>query len=461
MRGIAALLVALSCCLTLKAQPPNIVFILVDDLGWGDLSCFGQENWATPRLDRMASEGMRFTQAYSGSTVCAPSRGALLIGKHTGRLHMRGNGDIEFQRDPEDLTIATLLRRSGYRTAMIGKSSVACHSDDTDLPHDKGFDHFFGVLSHRTAHRQYPRELVRNRSRVSLERNDGKTGDTYANSLYVDDAVDWIASMPAEQPFFLHLSLTPPHADLIAPERYMEPFRGRFPEQPVTTSGYYHQPEPRAAYAGMIAFLDESVGRVLDALVDRGIDGRTVVFFASDNGPHSEGGGHPDVFDSNGPFRGGKRALFEGGIRTPLIVRWPGHIPAGSSSDMLTAFWDFPSTAMDLAGGPPLEDTDGVSILPTLLGREHDQEHHAFLYWEFHEQGGKQAVRIGDWKGIRRDVGRMPDGPIELYDLSQDPGEKIDVSAHHPNIVDRIRQVMAASHHPSAIFRFSRVSDGE
>lgn len=437
------------------ATVPNIVFILVDDLGYGDLSSYGQQNWTTARLDEMAREGMRFTNAYSGNTVCAPSRATLLTGQHTGHVYMRGNGKVQFRRDPEDITIATRLKNLGYTTAMIGKSGVACDSDDATLPNDKGFDHFYGLLSHVAAHRNYPRELVRNGERIELPGNQGKTGDTYANGLFVEDALEWIGDHK-DEPFFLHLALTPPHADLTVPERYMAPFRGKFKERPNTKSGYYHQPEPRAAYAGMVAFLDESVGRVLDRLETLGIDQNTLVIFASDNGPHYEGGAHPNNFDSNGPYRGGKRAMTDGGLKTAQIAWWPGTIEPGSTTDLITASWDFPPTALDLAGADIPSEMDGLSIAPTLMGRPSDQQQHAYLYWEFYEQGGKQAVRMGKWKGIRLGVSKDRDAPIALYDLENDPDESDDLSAAHPEIVARIGALMAEAHTPSELFRFER-----
>ncbi|MEO1512355.1 MAG: arylsulfatase, partial [Planctomycetota bacterium] len=408
--SLALLLVGCGTAPARAGERPNIVLILADDLGWGDLSCYGQTNWETPRLDRMAAEGMRFTQAYAGGTVCAPSRATLLTGNHTGRVYQRGNGRIQFRRDPEDITVATRLRGLGYRTAMIGKSGVACDSDDAELPNDKGFDEFFGVLAHLAAHRNYPRRVFHNGSPVRLAGNQGKTGEIYASELWVDAAVEYIADAADDDaPFFLHLSITPPHADLTVPERYMAPFRGRFEETPHTSSGYYHQTEPRAAYAGMVAFIDDSVGRVLDELERSGLDEDTLVLFASDNGPHYEGGADADFFDSNGPLRGGKRAMFEGGIRTPQIAWWPGTVEDGAITDLITAFWDFPATALDLAGSEVPSEFDGVSIAPTLRGDDIAQTQHRYLYWEFYEQGGKQAVRMGPWKGIRRGVNRDRD----------------------------------------------------
>lgn len=449
---IVGLLVASSYA---AQQKPNMIYILVDDLGWGDLSCYGQKNWTTPRLDEMAAEGLRFTQAYAGNTVCAPSRATLLTGQHTGRVYQRGNGAVQFRRDPYDITIATRLKKLGYRTAMIGKSGVACNSDDLTLPNDKGFDHFYGLLAHAAAHRNYPAEIYRNGEVIKLPGNQGKTGDTYVNTLFVEDALKWIEANK-EGPFFLHLALTPPHADLTVPERYMAPFRGKFEEKPVTRGGYYHQKEPKTAFAGMIAFLDESVGRVLDKLEALGIDEQTVVFFTSDNGPHYEGGAHPDYFDSNGPLRGGKRAMFEGGIRTPQLAWWPGTIKAGTETDLITAFWDFPATALDLAGSEIPQDFDGISIVPTLKGHAAKQKQHEYLYWEFYEQGGKQAIRTGKWKGIRRNVNRNRKAPIELYNLETDIGETTNIADQHPDVVKKIERMMDDAHTPSELFQFGQ-----
>lgn len=454
MRFLSLVAFALTISLAQAAdQKPNLIFILVDDLGYGDLSCYGQTNWKTPRLDQMAAEGLRFTQAYAGCTVCAPSRATLLTGQHTGHVYQRGNGKIQFRRDPQDITIATRLKKLGYHTAMIGKSGLGCRTDDAELPNDKGFDYFYGVLDHASAHRNYPKQIYRNGEVIKLEGNKGKQGKTYANQLYVDDALRWIKANKTG-PFFLHLSITPPHADLTIPEKYMALFRGKFDEVPVTKGGYYHQKEPKAAYAGMVAFIDESIGRVLDELKDLGIAENTLVIFASDNGPHYEGGAHPDYFDSNGPLRGGKRNVTEGGIRTPQIAWWPGTVKAGSDTDVITAFWDFPATALDLADGEIPKDFDGISIAPTLKGQAARQKQHDYLYWEFYERGGKQAIRAGKWKGIRLNVKKNRYGKIELYDLSTDIGETNNVADKYPQIAERLSKLMDAAHTPSEEFKF-------
>lgn len=452
--ALAAPVAFFSACGLAEPPRPNIIVILADDLGVGDLSANGQQNWQTPRLDRMAAEGLTFTKAYAGSAVCAPSRAAMLTGQHTGRGFIRGNGRIALRRDPEDITIAARLRDLGYDTAMVGKSGVACLSTDLTLPNDKGFDHFFGLLDHAEAHRQYPPRLVRNGEWVDVPGNQGFTGDTYANELFVQDALAWIESR-GDRPFFLHLALTVPHADLTAPEPFTQPFRGRFTEPAdIPKSGYLPTPEPRAAYAGMVAFLDDAVGRVLDAVEARGLSERTLVLFASDNGPHAEGGADPEAFNSNGDLRGRKRDVFEGGLRTPQIARWPGTIPAGARTDTLTAFWDFPPTALELAGADTPNTFDGLSLAPTLTGRPDDQKRHRYLYWELHEEGGKQAVRFGNWKAVRLNVDHDPAGPIQLYDLAADPGENTDLAAANASVLRLASRYLDHGGEPSPEFPF-------
>ena len=445
---------------TAGSRQPNIVYILVDDMGFGDLGLTGQTNFETPRIDAMARGGLLFTDAYAGSTVCAPSRAALLAGQHTGHLWQRGNaGAIQFREDPHDITVATLLRDEGYETALIGKSGLSCNSDDGGLPNRKGFDHFVGLTSHRRAHRHYPEWIWRNGTRLDLPGNHGETGARYASEVFTDEAVRWIEDRRGDAPFFLHLALTPPHADLIAPDAYMLAYEGRFDETPNTTGGYHKQQTPKAAYAAMMAFNDAAVGRVLDALERAGLSERTIVFFTSDNGPSSEGGKRADEFDSNGPYRGQKRDLHEGGIRLPLIAYWPGTIEPDRTSDLPTAMWDFLPTAVELAGGTAPAWTDGISIVPTLLGDEDGQRRHEYLYWEFYEQGGRQAVRLDQWKGVRQNVLGNDDAPIELYRLDEDPGETRDIAREHPEVVRRIREIMAEAHEPSPVFSLTHGVD--
>lgn len=449
-----------------RASQPNIIFILSDDVGYGDLGCYGQTNFTTPRLDRMAAEGLRFTQHYAGSTVCAPSRACLLAGQHTGHVHQRSNGPYHFREDPHDITIATRLQAAGYHTAMIGKSGLACNSDDGGLPNRKGFDHFFGYTSHRAAHRYYPEYVWRNGDRVEYPNNHGKEGSKYSGDQFLADTLRYLDERSAaREPFFLHLSLQQSHADLQVPDEWRRRFLGKYDEPNVEKqpdAHYRYESNPKATYAAMMTYLDDTVGQVLDKLRELGMAEQTVVFFASDNGAMSEGHWHLDYFNCSGPLRGGKRDLYEGGIRTPMIAWWPGQIAGGGETDQLSAFWDFPATACQLAGLPPIDpaETDGLSYVPTLYGKPAAQEQHKYLYWEFYERGGKQAVRLGgelsQWKGVRLGVNKNRTAPIELYNLDEDLGETTNLAADHPAIVARIAGIMDEAHVESPVFKFGR-----
>lgn len=434
-------------------QKPNIIWIVADDLGYNDLSCMGQTNFETPRIDAMAKDGMKFTQFYAGSTVCAPSRACFLTGQHTGHVYQRFNGKVAFREDPLDYTIASRLQSAGYKTAMIGKSGLACNDDDGALPNRKGFDHFFGFISHGAAHRYYPKEMFRNGDVVVYENNHMQEGTVYSGDEFIHESLQWIDQQQAE-PFFLHMSLQQPHADLQVPDNYRQPFIGKFDETPGGGNHYRFEEHPKATVAAMITYLDESVGKVVDKIDQLGLSERTLIMVTSDNGPHSEGGHSPETLDSNGPLRGGKRDFYEGGIRVPLIAYWPGKIAAGSTSDLICASWDFPSTACELAGIDPPEATDGVSLVPTLTNTG-TQQQHDHLYWEFYERGGKQAVRAGDWKAVRLNVSKKPNGRLELYNLSTDIGEKNNVASQHPAIVKRMAEIMVQEHTPSEIISFS------
>ena len=364
----------------IRGSKPNIIFILADDMGYNDLSINGQTNFKTPALDKMVSEGIFLADHYSGNTVCAPSRAALLTGQHTGHVYQRGNGMIEFRLDPLDITIATRLQDVGYHTALIGKSGVGCNSDNATLPNDKGFDHFFGFLAHAAAHRFYPKQLTRNGKTISYPVNDGHTGELYSGDLFLDDALNYLDHQgTSDQPFFLHLAIQQPHADLSAPEEFRQPFIGQFEENPRPTGGYRPQDQPSATYAAMITYVDHTVRRVLQKLRELGIEENTLVIFSSDNGSYSEGGYHYSMHNSNAPFRGGKRDLYDGGIRVPTIAWWPGTIPPGLRSNHVSAFWDFAPTALELAGLPVPEEMDGISYLPTLLNLPDQQPQHQYL----------------------------------------------------------------------------------
>ncbi|MEM1297477.1 MAG: arylsulfatase, partial [Verrucomicrobiota bacterium] len=375
-----------------SAERPNIIYIIVDDMGYGDLSCYGQKSWQTPNIDRLATEGIKFTSHYSGSTVCAPSRSSLMTGQDQGHTRIRGNGNHQLL--PEDITVAELLKEAGYRTGMIGKSCVTGNTKDAQCPHECGFDYFYGTLSHVTAHHHWPQFVFENGEQIEIPGNQGKTGEVFIQNRYTEKALSFVREDP-EEPFFLLLSFSTPHADIDAPEEDVAPFLGKFEPEVAYKGGHYKGTKTiKANYAGMVANLDKNIGKLLGLLKELGIDENTVVSFTSDNGPTLAGGYHWDFFDSNGSLRGGKRDLYEGGIRVPFLVRWPAKITEGRESDHPSAFWDFLPTACDLAGAEKPSNIQGVSYLPTLLGTE--QPKHDYLYWEFHEKGGKVALRQGD-----------------------------------------------------------------
>jgi arylsulfatase A-like enzyme len=436
----------------MKPKRPNIIFILADDLGYGDLGCFGQQAIKTPNIDRMAAEGMRFTDHYAGSTVCAPSRCALMTGLHTGHCLVRGNARVPLR--PSDVTVAELLEKAGYTTGIIGKWGLG-EPESTGIPNRQGFDYWFGYLNQRHAHNYYPEYLWRNRQKFELENQvnhiirgrDRTPGGVatkkveYSHDLFAEDALRFVQSNK-DNPFFLYLAFTIPHANNEAGNKGMEvPAYGPYADK--------DWPRPQKGHAAMITRMDGDVGRLMAKLEELGLDENTFVFFSSDNGPHKEGGADPAFFNSSGPLRGYKRALYEGGIRVPTIARWPGKIKPGSVTDHISAFWDFLPTCCDLAGIDTPQDTDGISMLPTLLGRAAEQKDHEYLYWEFHEQGKKQAVRMGNWKGVRLNVAKNPDGPIELYYLKTDIGEQNNIADQHPQIVARIEDIMASARTPS------------
>lgn len=424
-------------------RPPNIVFILADDLGYGDLGCYGQTIIQTSRLDRMAQEGMRFTQAYAGSTVCAPSRCCLMTGLHTGHARVRGNALVPLE--PQDVTVAEVLQKAGYRTGLCGKWGLG-EPDTSGVPNRQGFDYFFGYLNQQHAHNYYPDYLWRNEERVPIPENvqGGKGWAServrYSHDLIMDEAMQFIEREQAH-PFLLYLAVTLPHAN-------NERGGAKGDGMEIPDYGAYADkdwPTPQKGHAAMISRLDSDVGRVLDRLKELGLEENTLVIFTSDNGTHKEGGADPEFFKSSGVLRGYKRDLYEGGIRVPMIARWPGYVPAGAVSDHVCAFWDFLPTAARLAGVDPPTGIDGLSMVPALMGRPNAQPKHDLLYWEFHEGGHKQAVRMGDWKAVRPNT----KAPVELYVLSQDPGEAKNVAAEHPELVARAEALFQSCRTPS------------
>lgn len=435
-------------------KKPNIIFILADDLGYGDIGCYGQTKIKTPYLDRMADEGMKFTQFYAGSTVCAPSRCSLMTGLHTGHCEIRGNKELkpegQLPISAETVTVAELLNKSGYTTGAIGKWGLGGPGTE-GVPEKQGFDLFFGYNCQREAHFYFPEHLWKNEKKIIIEENKNGKKAVYSQDLITAEALEFIQAHYLE-PFFLFLPFTLPHAELAVPEKDLMEYADRFPETPYPGAHYGPQEKPRAAFAAMVSRLDRDIGKIFDLLKKLNIDNNTIVLFSSDNGPHKEGGHDPYYFESSGPFRGIKRDLYEGGIRVPLIARWPDHIQAGSINKHIGAFWDFLPTACEIAGIPAPNNIDGISFLPALIGEK--QPDHQYLYWEFHEQDGKQAVLMGKWKGIRLNVFNNPDGPIELYDLSQDTKEQNDLSQDYPKIVRKIEQIMKQARTESDTFPF-------
>lgn len=446
-------------------QPPNIVFILADDLGYGDLSCYGQQKFSTPNIDRLAQQGMLFRQHYSGCTVSAPSRASLMTGLHTGHTFIRGNREWkpegQYPMEASAYTIAEMLKTKGYITGAFGKWGLGYIDTEGD-PNAQGFDLFYGYNCQGLAHNYYPDHLWNNHEKILLHENDSGKFGIYAPELIHREAVKFLEEN-RDKPFFLFYPTTIPHAELFAKKEYMERFRGKFnPEKEFSgvddgpryrLGGYGSQPESHAAFAAMVTSLDDYVGELMKKLSDLGLEDNTIVFFSSDNGPHLEGGADPDYFNSNGDLKGYKRDMYEGGVRVPMIVRWPGRINPGSVSSHISAFWDILPTLAEAAGIKKPENTDGISFLPELLGKK--QREHDYLYWEFHEQGGKAAVRMGNWKAVKRDIDRESQGKMELYDLSGDIGETVDLSAQHKEIVKQIESIMTEAHVPSEIFPFS------
>lgn len=443
--------------------PPNIIYILADDLGWAELGCYGQEKIRTPNIDRMAAEGIRFTQHYAGCPVCAPSRCVLLTGLHTGHAYVRDNkenggwgpDEPEGQLALADgqVTIAELLKGAGYATGVVGKWGLGGPGSEGE-PNKQGFDFWYGVLCQRVAHNHYPTHMWRNGVREDLEGNvwGNLVGKQYAQDLFTKEALGFIEDN-RDGPFFLYVAYTIPHLAIQVPEDSLAEYRGRWDDPPYDGKrGYLPHPTPRAGYAAMVTRMDRDVGRILDLLDELGLDDNTIVMFTSDNGAtYNLGGADSPFFKSAGPLRGRKGGIWEGGIRAPLVARWPGKIEPGEVTDSVSAFWDILPTCTDLAGVETPEGLDGVSLVPTLLGRPDEQVEHDHLYWEFPSYSGQQSVRIGDWKGVRRNM-RKGNMGIQLFNLADDIGETRDVADEHPDIVTKMERIMRTDRTPSAFF---------
>ena len=414
----------------LERKQPNILLILADDLGYGDLGCYGQSRIKTPNIDRLAAEGTRYTQAYAGSTVCAPSRAVLMTGFHTGHNRIRGNDQRPLLST--DVTVARLLDKAGYQTALFGKWSLGLPGS-SGIPTRQGFQEWLGYLDQTAAHNYYPTQLYRNDQVMDLPQNEGGR-----HGLYVQDLIDRVTTnylrTAKYRPFFLCLAYTLPHAN-----NELGRATGNGMETP-SDAPYSKEPwpQPEKNKAAMITRIDSDVGMVLAALKAHRMTSNTVVIFTSDNGPHSEGGVKASFHQSSGPLRGIKRDLYEGGIRVPLIAWWPGRIPAGRVSQELFPAWDFLPTALDLAGLPIPAGLDGISMKRDLLGLAQTNRHET-LYWEFHEGWSRQAIRMGNWKGVRNGVGEG----MELYDLATDLGETNNLASAHPEILARLEERLA------------------
>jgi len=462
MKPLVRLLIIVLCAAAFSveaARPrPNIVYVLADDLGYGDLSCYGQRTLSTPNLDKMAKEGMRFTRHYAGSTVCAPSRCVLMTGLHTGHARIRGNGPGQLKA--EDVTIAEVLQKAGYETGCFGKWGIGNPPPLND-PELNGFDEFYGYVNMYHAHNFYPEWLIKNGKKVPLnnklfadwheKRNGPREGAgvaqvamDYAPALISDATIKFIRKKRTK-PFFLYYALNIPHANnegggekRINRNGMRVPSHGKFAKRdwPVQEKGF----------AQMMHYIDKDMGKIMKALQDIGADKDTIVMFSSDNGPHQEGGHQMPFFDSNGPLKGMKRDLYEGGIRVPFIARWPGAIPAGSVSDHISAFQDVFPTLAQLAGAKYSNKIDGISMVEELMGRANRQKKHPHLYWEFYEKGGRLGVVKDNWKAVRLNVIKNPNAPIELYDLSGDIGETKNIAQRHPDIVEAMAAIMKQEH---------------
>ena len=423
---------ALGCVVTIApaapaataAKLPNVIFVLADDLGYGDLGAFGQKLIKTPHIDRLAAEGMKFTQAYAGATVCAPSRCSLMTGKHGGHAYIRGNREIKPEgQEPmpaDTFTVGHLMQRAGYTTGITGKWGLG-KPDSASVPNKMGFDFFYGYNCQLRAHDYYPDHLWRNDQVVPLD------GKTYSHELIANEALDFIRRSQ-DRPFFLFAAFTLPHQKLQVPSK--APYENET------------WPENLKTVAAMITLLDTDVGRIMALLKELKIDDNTLVIFNSDNGAAYR----DELFKHSGALRGYKRDMYEGGIRTPSIARWPGRIKAGATSEQVWAFWDFLPTMAELTGQKAPADLDGISVLPAWL--EGKAVAHPPLYFEFHERGFSQAARIGDWKAVR--LGTKL--PIELYDLKADPSETANLAEKHPAEVKRFEEFLKTARVDSALW---------
>ena len=443
-------------------KKPNVVFILADDLGYAEVGCYGQKKIKTPNIDRLAAQGMRFTQAYSGNPVCAPSRCTLMTGLHTGHSQVRGNKQVggaegwelgstiggQWPLAEGTFTVAKMFQQAGYATGAFGKWGLGRVGTSGD-PQKQGFDHFFGYICQRQAHTFYPNHLWKDGEIFWIEENKEGKEQVYSHDLIANEALEFIKTNQ-DRPFFLYVPFTIPHVALQVPEDSLTEYKDLWPDPAYDgKKGYIPHEHPRACYAGMVTRMDKDVGRIMALLKQLELDDETLVIFTSDNGPTYAGGADSAFFESAGPLRGLKGSVWEGGIRIPFIARWPGRIEPGTASDQVTAFWDFLPTCAQLLDGAAPEGLDGVSIVPTLLAQPEQQKKHKHLYWELN---GRQAARMGKWKAVRL----KPDRKTQLFDLAADIGEQNDLAAEHPDILARMEEILAKGRTPSEIFPLKR-----
>ncbi|WP_037328788.1 arylsulfatase [Runella zeae] len=464
---------------------PNIIYIYADDMGYAELGCYGQKKIKTPHLDKLASEGIRFTQHYTSTPVCAPARCQLLTSKHAGHSYIRGNYELGGFPDsleggqmplyPGAFTIGRMLQGVGYTTACIGKWGLGM-ANSSGSPNSQGFDYFYGYLDQKQAHNFYPTHLWENGKSVPLNNpvidvHKKLTPETATDAAFAyyrgkDYAIDKMAQKALafvkenkNRPFFLYLPFTTPHVSLQAPEEAVNEYVGQFEDKPyLGEKSYASTPYPRATYAAMITYMDKQVGALMQLLKDLKIDDNTIVMFSSDNGATFNGGVEAAYFRSVANLRGLKMDVYEGGIREPMIARWPQKIPANQVTDHVSVQYDVMATLADIAGYTKPIDTDGLSFLPTLLGQKTKQKQHAYLYWEYPEKGGQLAIRMGNWKGVKTEVRKNRKGPWELYDLSKDESETTNVAAQHPELVREFDEIVEREHVPSHIKEWEFVS---
>lgn len=449
-----------------SAKSPNIVYILADDLGYGDVGYNGQQKFNTPNIDKLAQKGMIFTQHYSGSTVCAPSRSTLMTGLHTGNTPIRGNKEVlpegQWPLPDSSYTLAEMLKDVNYVTGAFGKWGLGYPASEGD-PNNQGFDEFYGYNCQRFGHHYYPDFLRHNQDKIILEENAKGKRNVYGPNLIHEQALKFMEANK-DTSFFMFYPTIIPHAELFAPEEYMEMFRGKFlPEKEFKGAeygdegfrirAYGSQPESHAAFAAMVTVLDDHVGEIVKKLEELDIADNTLIIFTSDNGPHIEGGADPDYFNSNAQFKGYKRDLYEGGIRVPMIAYWPGTIEGGTETNHISAFWDVMPTIAEIVETKYPENIDGISFAPTLLGKE-GQKEHEYLYWEFESLNGRKAIRKGKWKAVKYDILKNPDTPLQLFNLEVDPSEENDIAEQHPEVVSELNELMKSVRTESETFPF-------